>query len=81
MHTPHPFHWVPAGGQRHASADPLPASCHSYPAETTITALCGANLRAETSAEAWLWAGCADCRAATHEMSSTSPPATQSVQP
>ncbi len=41
MWSPHPFHWVPAGGQRHASTDAHPNGGHLYPDGTAVTTLCG----------------------------------------
>ncbi|MEV0085278.1 zinc finger protein [Saccharopolyspora sp. NPDC003752] len=63
-YQPHPFHWVPADGQRHASADKHPPGASIYPDGTEITTLCEQSLTAETSDTAWLWGTCPDCNAA-----------------
>ena len=57
----HPFHWVPAQGERHASADPRPSG--GYPAGLTVSTLCEQEVPAEVGEVAWLWNTCATCNA------------------
>lgn len=59
---PHPFTWVPAAGQRHASTDPLPSgSGHEYPADVTVRSLCGREVVSASGELPWLWLTCAEC--------------------
>ncbi|SFS71177.1 zinc finger protein [Saccharopolyspora flava] len=62
----HPFHWVPALGERHASTDPRPSG--GYPAGSTITTLCDRQMNAEVGEMAWLWTTCPACNAEAHRM-------------
>ncbi|TDD06176.1 hypothetical protein E1181_13005 [Saccharopolyspora terrae] len=62
----HPFHWVPALGERHASTDHRPSG--GYPAGSTITTLCDREMRAEVGEMAWLWNTCPACNAEAHRM-------------
>lgn len=62
----HPFTWVPAADERHASVDPAPA--HAYPAGQEIARLCGREVIAEVGDYAWLWPTCADCDRRAREM-------------
>ncbi|GAA4852281.1 zinc finger protein [Saccharopolyspora rosea] len=66
-YSPHPFHWVPAGGARHASADEKHA-VGNYPTGTAVTTLCGDGVIAENTAVAWLWPTCATCNAEAHRL-------------
>ncbi|GAB3673596.1 MULTISPECIES: zinc finger protein [Saccharopolyspora] len=75
MWSPHPFHWVPAGGQRHASTDAHPNGGHLYPDGTAVTTLCGdSTLQADNGDHAWLWSECETCRAHTYDLAGTPPP-------
>lgn len=65
-YRPHPFHWVPAVGQRHASADEHPPGASIYPDGTKVTTLCERTVKAATGDIAWLWETCPDCNAAAH---------------
>ncbi|MDA3644529.1 hypothetical protein LZ318_23130 [Saccharopolyspora indica] len=58
-YRPHPFSWVPAEGQRHASSDQRPAG--GWPDDTEVTTLCSQQVRAATGDLAWLWPTCAAC--------------------
>lgn len=64
----YPFHWVPAGGARHASTDARPDGALAYPSGTGVRTLCGADLVADNSEVAWLWSTCADCNAAARRI-------------
>ncbi|MCI2421603.1 hypothetical protein MOQ72_29635 [Saccharopolyspora sp. K220] len=57
----YPFHWVPAGGARHASLDPHPDSAFCYPSGIGVRTLCGQQVTADNSVLAWLWSTCPDC--------------------
>ncbi|MEV4734695.1 zinc finger protein [Saccharopolyspora sp. NPDC049426] len=58
---PHPFHWVPADGQRHAS--------HGRVADgDSSRMLCGEYAVAFYGVTAWLWATCVTCNIAAHEL-------------
>ncbi|RKT88494.1 zinc-finger [Saccharopolyspora antimicrobica] len=70
---PHPFHWVPADGQRHASADPHPPGASIYPDGTEVTTLCGQELAAEASDTAWLWGTCPVCDVAARRRAGMPP--------
>lgn len=74
MWSPHPFHWVPAGGLRHASTDPHPNGGVAYPDNTEVGVLCGGAHRAHGSDESWLWPECETCRARACELAGTAPP-------
>ena len=67
-YQPHPFHWVPAGGQRHAS--------HARVAAGDAAAmLCGERVVATYSATAWLWHTCENCNQSAHELAGVPMPA------
>lgn len=55
----HPFRWVPADGQRHASRHPTTGG--GYPPGLTVSTLCGLDVHARTGDLPWLWPTCADC--------------------
>ncbi|MDI2026978.1 zinc finger protein [Saccharopolyspora sp. TS4A08] len=61
MFQPHPFHWVPAGGQRHATRTRLESG-------EVGTALCGESITPDRSEIAWFWATCGSCNVAAHEL-------------
>lgn len=63
---PHPFHWVPAEGERHASTDVRPPG--GYPTGTNVTTLCGQCLTAEDGVLPWLWTTCSSCNATARRM-------------
>ncbi|WP_093148377.1 zinc finger protein [Saccharopolyspora antimicrobica] len=72
-YQPHPFHWVPADGQRHASADPHPLGASVYSSGADVTTLCERTVEADVSELAWLWATCADCNAAARVLAGLPP--------
>ncbi|MGP4019693.1 zinc finger protein [Saccharopolyspora sp. 5N708] len=57
----YPFHWVPAGGARHASLDAHPGGAFCYPSGTSVRTLCEQQLTADNSVLAWLWDTCGTC--------------------
>ncbi|MEY8042480.1 zinc finger protein [Saccharopolyspora cebuensis] len=59
---PYPFSWVPAAGQRHATAAP------GWRHGERVVALCGAGVAAVDSAQAWLWWTCPRCDVKAHEL-------------
>ena len=61
----HPFRWIPADGERHASRDKKP---HGWPDGTVVNALCGRSVRADNRDVAWLWETCPACNQAAHNM-------------
>ena len=61
---PHPFRWVPADRQRHASGDRRPAL--GYPTGTVVKTLCGHQLVADNGPGAWLWETCPECNEKAH---------------
>ncbi|WP_333777767.1 zinc finger protein [Saccharopolyspora oryzae] len=63
-YQPHPFHWVPAEGQRHASTDERPSGSSIYPDGIEVTTLCEQTVMASTGEMAWLWPTCPGCNAA-----------------
>ncbi|WP_246868998.1 zinc finger protein [Saccharopolyspora sp. ASAGF58] len=65
-YQPHPFHWVPADGQRHASTDARLGG--GYPTRVCVATLCGHQLIADNTDRAWLWDTCPDCNAAAHKL-------------
>ncbi|GAA2796349.1 zinc finger protein [Saccharopolyspora taberi] len=65
-YRPHPFRWVPAEGQRHATTDRLAAG--GWSDGEAVTMLCGESVEVDNSVEAWLWETCADCNAEAHRM-------------
>lgn len=64
----YPFHWVPAGGVRHASTDARSAGLLVYPTGTPVSTLCGLDAVADNSELAWLWATCAECNSQAHRI-------------
>ncbi|MEV0697236.1 zinc finger protein [Saccharopolyspora sp. NPDC050389] len=64
MYRPHPFSWVPAAGQRHASTESRPPG--RFPTGMAVTVLCGEHLRADNSELAWLWSTCPLCNEKAH---------------
>ncbi|GAA0509907.1 hypothetical protein GCM10011581_42840 [Saccharopolyspora subtropica] len=66
----HPFHWVPAEGQRHASLDFRPGG--GYPTGMTVSTLCKQQLSADNSQLAWLWETCRDCNKEAHRIARSS---------
>lgn len=73
MYRPHPFHWVPADGRRHASTDEHPPGASMYPDGTTVTTLCDRTVSAETGEMAWLWRTCPKCHVAARALAGLSP--------
>lgn len=65
QYAPHPFHWLPAAGARHASADSQQLG-HRYAPGAEVTTLCDKRVKAESGEIAWLWETCPDCNAAAH---------------
>ncbi|GAA4857929.1 zinc finger protein [Saccharopolyspora cebuensis] len=59
-YQPHPFHWVPGAGLRHASTAP---NFGLYPDGEEVVTLCGALVAADNSVLAWLWRTCTVCDA------------------
>ncbi|MGI8311086.1 zinc finger protein [Saccharopolyspora sp. ASAGF58] len=74
MYQPHPFHWAPADGKRHASTDPKPRK--GYPTGFVVATLCGYQLAVENTTLAWLWETCPDCNAAAHVLAEVPMPPT-----
>ncbi|GGI80879.1 hypothetical protein GCM10011581_17810 [Saccharopolyspora subtropica] len=70
-YRPHPFSWVPAVGQRHASTDAKPAG--GYPTGMTVQTLCGHQLIADNTETAWLWETCPECNAAARVLAGLPP--------
>ncbi|MEU5847405.1 zinc finger protein [Saccharopolyspora shandongensis] len=68
----YPFHWVPAGGARHASLDSRPDGALAYPSGTGVQTLCGYRLAADNSELAWLWETCAECGAVAKRLAAAS---------
>ncbi|WP_443204464.1 zinc finger protein [Saccharopolyspora sp. 5N708] len=64
--TIHPFHWVPAQDQRHASLDRRPGG--GYPTGMSVRTLCDQQLTAENTELAWLWLTCPDCNIEAHRL-------------
>ncbi|WP_433868789.1 zinc finger protein [Saccharopolyspora sp. CA-218241] len=62
----HPFHWVPADGERHATTAGRPLG--GYSDGTVLETLCGRELRAVSGELAWLWFTCPDCDHEAHRM-------------
>ncbi|MCI2422028.1 hypothetical protein MOQ72_31810 [Saccharopolyspora sp. K220] len=62
----HPFHWVPAEGQRHASLDSRPGG--GYPTGMAVSTLCEQRLSADNSELGWLWSTCGDCNTEAHRI-------------
>ncbi|WP_461155600.1 zinc finger protein [Saccharopolyspora tripterygii] len=65
---PHPFHWAPAAGRRHASVDPYPPGCSIYPDGVEITTLCGETVTSARGELAWLWETCPGCDQAVRKL-------------
>ncbi|MBB5156409.1 zinc finger protein [Saccharopolyspora phatthalungensis] len=78
MYQPHPFHWVPADGKRHASTDPKPAK--GYPSGLVVATLCGHQLAAEKTDLAWLWETCRTCDDKAHALAKASTPPAASAR-
>ncbi|MBB5159985.1 zinc finger protein [Saccharopolyspora phatthalungensis] len=72
MFRPHPFHWVPAEGKRHASTDPKPFK--GYPTGFVVATLCGHQLAADNSEPAWFWEMCAACDVKARDLAKTPTP-------
>lgn len=66
-YSPHPFHWVPAGGARHASTD-AKETVGNYPTGTVVKTLCGDDVTADNGQLAWLWPTCPACNAEAHRL-------------
>lgn len=64
----YPFHWVPAAGERHASADRRPEGALAYPTGTSVGTLCRERLSADNSEIGWLWPTCDGCNAEVHRL-------------
>ncbi|WP_263254086.1 zinc finger protein [Saccharopolyspora rosea] len=66
MYRPHPFSWVPADGQRHATADVRPPG--GFSTGLVVETLCGQQVQADNSDMAWLWETCPTCNVRAHEL-------------
>ena len=66
MYQPHPFHWIPAQGKRHASSESYAAGVQGYPDGSEVSMLCEQKLAADNSPLAWLWDTCESCNVAAH---------------
>ncbi|QIZ39278.1 hypothetical protein FDZ84_05175 [Saccharopolyspora sp. ASAGF58] len=75
---PHPFHWVPADGKRHASTDPKPHK--GYPAGFVVATLCGYQLAAESTTLSWFWETCPTCNDKAHALANTPMPPVASAR-
>lgn len=63
----HPFRWLPAEGERHATAEVRLAG--AYATGDQVASLCGLSvLAAEGTEIAWLWPTCPDCNTAAHRL-------------
>ncbi|MEU5847276.1 zinc finger protein [Saccharopolyspora shandongensis] len=63
----HPFRWVPADGERHATGDARLAG--AYTVGEQIDSLCGRSVTvAERTEIAWLWETCVDCNREAHRL-------------
>ncbi|WP_190819464.1 zinc finger protein [Saccharopolyspora pogona] len=65
----HPFDWVPAEGERHASLDSRPGG--GYPTGMAVLTLCRKQLSADNSQLGWLWSTCRDCSAEAHRIAAS----------
>lgn len=65
----HPFHWVPAGHQRHVSTDSCPRG--GFPPGTAVSTLCGQELSAEDGTLPWLWPTCPSCNELARQIAGT----------
>lgn len=64
---PHPFSWIPADGQRHATVDQRPSG--GWRNGELISTLCGnEGLEASLGTAAWLWETCSECNVRAHEL-------------
>ena len=61
---PHPFHWQPGDGLRHATLQARPRG--GYTDETRIETLCGTSITVDDSEHAWLWTTCSECNKVAH---------------
>ncbi|GAA2776422.1 zinc finger protein [Saccharopolyspora taberi] len=61
---PHPFHWQPGDGLRHATLETRPRG--GFTGEAQVETLCGASINVDDSAQAWLWATCPECNKVAH---------------
>ncbi|GAA4861873.1 zinc finger protein [Saccharopolyspora rosea] len=68
----HPFHWVPAAGERHASQDARPYG--GYPEGRQVTTLCGQQLPAAVGDSPWLWGTCPTCNDRAHDLAGVPTP-------
>ncbi|ASU79847.1 hypothetical protein CDG81_18045 [Actinopolyspora erythraea] len=57
----HPFTWVPAANERHASKDPVSQGRIQYAEGQSVTTLCGQMVEACDNELAWLWWTCPTC--------------------
>ncbi|NHD18118.1 MULTISPECIES: zinc finger protein [Actinopolyspora] len=64
----HPFTWVPAAWQRHASRDPVPPPAAEFPQGVLVSTLCGQELTSASGELAWLWGTCPECDDAAREI-------------
>lgn len=62
----HPFHWVPAAGERHVTCESRPPG--GYATGATVPTLCRQELAADNSLTAWFWATCPTCNAEAHRL-------------
>ena len=58
------FHWTPAGGRRHASAEPHPRGATAYPDGAEVAMLCQRIVSVDNDDSAWLCETCPSCFAA-----------------
>lgn len=65
------FHWVPAGGKRHASKDPRPEG--GYPTGCNVDTLCDQQVTANSSKVAWFWPTCPDCNGIARQIVGAAP--------
>ena len=65
MFRPHPFSWVPADGQRHATTDAKPR--YGYHA-IRVRTLCDLRVLVDDSDVSWLWPTCPGCNEGAHEL-------------
>lgn len=71
-YQPHPFHWVPAGGRRHASQGRVDEG-------EAAQMLCGEHVVASYADTAWLWETCSPCNIAAHELAGLPMPTASAV--
>ncbi|SFS82313.1 zinc finger protein [Saccharopolyspora flava] len=65
MYRPHPFSWVPAEGQRHATTDPKPRQGYDG---VEVRTLCLKRVTVDNSDIGWLWPTCSSCNTGAHEL-------------